>query len=185
MVYKSRLSSRESNHTVPTEAPIPTYLDVHPLSDYEPIGRLRTAWIGLHRLGSPRQKVTVERVYQTNLGGLQSLARIVHHNIAATKALYCVNAELYVVYEYVELDIFDLPMSQLEIATVMSQVQQLSPSLNNDRGNLLRLFGSQAVKAVYHLIGQNVGFRIGTIRITITGRVKLGMGIMCLSPYCD
>lgn len=141
MVYKSRRTSRKSNDIVPTEAPIPTYLDIHPVSDYEPIGRLGTAWIGLHRLGSTRQKVMVERVYQTNIADLKRVARIVHHNIAPPKALYCVSAELYVVYEYVELNIFDLvPMSQMEVATIMSQVQHLRPGLESRTGNLAKVF---------------------------------------------
>jgi hypothetical protein len=91
-------------------AAVPVHLDVHPLRDYEPIGKTDSAWIGSCRQPSSHRVVVVRRSSHFS-------------NIARLTALYCVGSELYVIYEHVEFDILDLvPLSLDEIATVASQV---------------------------------------------------------------
>lgn len=103
---------------------IPAYLDVHPLKDYEPVGRAGGTWVGSYRGHAGRHTVMVQQLHQTSLSDFRMLARVAHPNIAHPIALYIVGEEVHVAYEYVELNVFDLPLpSQLETAAIMAQVR--------------------------------------------------------------
>lgn len=107
---------------VGVKASIPTYLDRHPLHDYEPVSRTQDAWIGMNRQRACRQFAVVQEVRQPVLPSFRKLVDIAHPNVIRPAALY-VAAETFVAYEYVELDVFDiLPLSIREVASIMSQV---------------------------------------------------------------
>ncbi|KAK0761656.1 hypothetical protein N5P37_005638, partial [Trichoderma harzianum] len=133
-------------------AGMPAYLDIHPVSDYEPMGRTGSAWIGSHRQCSSRQLAIIQTVYQATASDIKKHVQIAHPHIARPIALYSTGIDMYVAYEYIELDLYDLlPLSEIEVAVIMSQI----------------------LDAVYHLIKNEVGFRISTIRISANGHVKI------------
>ncbi|UKZ72436.1 hypothetical protein TrVFT333_000065 [Trichoderma virens FT-333] len=104
-------------------AGMPVYLDQHPISHYEPMGHTGTAWIGLHRQYSSRQLAVVQTVYQTTASDIQRFVQLAHLHIARPIALYSTGAEMHVAHEYIELDLYDLlPLSETEVAAIMSQV---------------------------------------------------------------
>lgn len=111
-----------SRAIVTAKASIPVYLDVHPLSDYEPIGRLGAAWIGEHRQNSSRQLVVVQQCRQNILSGFRRYLQLAHLHLARPIALYSAR-DVYLSYEYVELGLEEiLPLSDSEVASVLSQV---------------------------------------------------------------
>ncbi|KAL7940680.1 hypothetical protein V8C42DRAFT_336867 [Trichoderma barbatum] len=131
---------------------MPVYPDIHPMSDYEPVGNAGTAWIGSHRQCSSRQLAVIKEVHQTTASDIQRFVQLAHLHIARPIALYSTSAKVYVAQEYIELDLDDLlPLSEIEIAVIMSQI----------------------LDAVHHLIQKQVGFRISAIRISAKGDVKI------------
>jgi hypothetical protein len=106
---------------------IPMYLDMHPLHDYEPIGRENGAWIGSSRDHDRHPLVMVRKVYQMSIAHLQALAQVKHPNISRPVALYVVGEDLYPVYDFEELDISDLPSLPCpQVATILAQVRLYS-----------------------------------------------------------
>lgn len=108
----------------PVHKALPAYLNRRPEADYYPIGSLDTAWIGQRRNWRLRQLVTVQQLKRKVLSELNCLAQITHENIAQPVALYSEKDELYIVYEYMDLDLFELlPLSEIEISSVMKQAR--------------------------------------------------------------
>lgn len=82
-----------------------------------------TAWVGEHRRHNSRQLAVVQVVAKAGLTDFRFLAGIAHPNIARLIALYHKDDIVHVVYEYVELNLFDIcPLSEVEVVEVMSQV---------------------------------------------------------------
>ncbi|RFU75095.1 kinase domain-containing [Trichoderma arundinaceum] len=134
-------------------AAMPAYLDVHPMSDYEPVGRTGAAWVGSHRQYSKRQLVIVQQVRQATTADFKRFARLAHLHIARPMALYSTGADMHVAYEYIELELCDLlPLFEVEVAAIMSQI----------------------LDAIHYLVQNEVGFRISTIRVSSKGHVKMG-----------
>lgn len=103
---------------------LPAYLNRHPEADYYPLRYLSTTWIGQRRNWRLRQLVTVQMLKRIVLSDLSRLAEITHESIAHPIALYSKKDELYIVYEYTDLDLFDLlPLSETEISSVMKQAR--------------------------------------------------------------
>ena len=103
---------------------LPAYLDRRPEADYYPLGSIDTAWIGQRRNWRLRQLVTIQQLKSKVVSELNCLAQITHENIAQPIALYSEKDELHIVYEYMDLDLFDLlPLSETEISSVMKQAR--------------------------------------------------------------
>ncbi|KAL7783275.1 hypothetical protein V8C37DRAFT_406675 [Trichoderma ceciliae] len=108
--------------TTTVVAGMPAYLDMHPISDYEPMGHMGTAWIGSHRRCSSRQLAIIQKVYQSTASDIRKFVQMTHPHIARPIALYSTSMDMYVAYEYIELDLYDLLLlSELEVAVIMSQ----------------------------------------------------------------
>ncbi|KAM4067497.1 hypothetical protein HRG_012280 [Hirsutella rhossiliensis] len=157
MFYTPKMNRRvnfsRANDFVTIKASIPAYVNAHPLSDYEPIGQLGTAWIGLYRQISSRQLVVVQRCRQNILSGFLPYLQLAHLNIARPIALYGIAEEVYLTYEYVELEPRDLlPVSDTEIASILSQ---------------------KIMTAVDYIVRKKVAFRIQAIRLSANGLVKI------------
>lgn len=102
---------------------IPAHLDVHPLHDYEPVGRSGDFWVGLYRAKASRRMAYVQQVIPPRLDDLQRLSQVAHRNLARPMALYLLRDEGYIAWEYVDLDVLDLPpVSIAETAAIMAQV---------------------------------------------------------------
>lgn len=102
---------------------VPAHLDVHPLRDYEPVGRVGDLWVGLHREKASRRMAHVQRVVPPRLSDLQRLSEVAHRNLARPVALYFLHEEAYIAWEYVDLDVLDLPpVTVAEAAAIMAQV---------------------------------------------------------------
>lgn len=113
-----------SKAVVAAKASILAYVDAHPLSDFEPIGHLGMAWVGLHRQNSSRQFVMVQQCRQSILTGFRRNIQLAHLNIARPIALYSSSDEVHLAYEYLELELQDLlPLSDTEVASILSQVR--------------------------------------------------------------
>lgn len=114
--------NKEDHGVVAIAAMPPTY-DVHPTFHYEPVGSIGTAWIGSYRQLSKRQMVVVQEVYQATTSDNKKFAQITHLNIVRPIAFYSTGKEMYVAYEFIELDLLDLrPLSEIEVAGITSQV---------------------------------------------------------------
>ncbi|KAL6406362.1 hypothetical protein AUP68_09152 [Ilyonectria robusta] len=123
----------------------------HPTEIYEQVGHVAMSWIGAFR-PCPSQLVMVQQVRHITLTEFSRLARMRHVNIARPIEIYYVGSEIHLVYEHVDLDVFDiLPLAQNEIAAVISQVMT-------------------AIHYLIHLFA----FRIDAIRISPQGVVKMG-----------
>lgn len=86
-----------------------------------------TSWVGEYRNRSYRQLAVIQTVAGEAFSDFRFLAKIAHPNIARILALYHYDNTVYVAYECVPLDLFDIcPLSEPEIAEVMSQVRDLS-----------------------------------------------------------
>lgn len=134
---KQHVVSRHRVKLIFARTLIPSYLDVHPLSDYEPVGRVETAWIGLHRQKPNRQLVIVQQLHHDKFSSFETLTQLAHANIARPAALYCVGTMLYVTYEYAELELTDLPpLSEMEVAAIIFQVSNWPTALRNDAEEL-------------------------------------------------
>ncbi|KAK4070220.1 hypothetical protein Purlil1_13550 [Purpureocillium lilacinum] len=141
-----------SKVVVAAKASILAYVDAHPLSDFEPIGHLGMAWVGLHRQNSSRQFVMVQQCRQSILTGFRRNIQLAHLNIARPIALYSSSDEVHLAYEYLELELQDLlPLSDTEVASILSQV----------------------MAAIEYLVQQRVAFRIEAIRVSASGVVKI------------
>ncbi|KAH7113536.1 hypothetical protein EDB81DRAFT_670086 [Dactylonectria macrodidyma] len=109
-----------------THRALPAYLNRRPEADYYPLGSIDTAWIGQRRNWRLRQLATVQQLKRKVVSELNCLAQIAHENIAQPIALYSEKDELYIVYEYMDLDLFDLlPLSETEISSITSAFQYL------------------------------------------------------------
>lgn len=134
-----------------TGQPLLAHMGRHPTEIYEQVGHVAMSWIGAFR-PCPSQLVMVQQVRHITLTEFSRLARMRHVNIARPIEIYYVGSEIHLVYEHVDLDVFDiLPLAQNEIAAVMSQVMT-------------------AVHYLIHLFA----FRIDAIRISSQGVVKMG-----------
>ncbi|KAH6972672.1 hypothetical protein EDB80DRAFT_596119 [Ilyonectria destructans] len=132
---------------------LPAYLNRHPEADYYPIRSVDTTWIGQRRNWTMRQLVTVQELKRKALSELNRLAEITHDNIAQPVALYNKDDELFIVYAYMDLDLFDLlPLSEREIASVMNQI----------------------TSAFQYLRKSFISFRIDSIRLNSNGIIKIG-----------
>lgn len=97
----------EEDNTKTVIAGMPAYLDIHPVSDYEPIGRTGTAWIDSHRECSSRRLAVVQAVYQTTASDIKKLAQLAHPHVTRPIALYSTGIDMYVVYEHLEMAVRD------------------------------------------------------------------------------
>lgn len=125
--YQPSCTRKKANDKV--KSSVPAYLDVHPLHDYEPVGRARDSWVGLYRDTASRQMVHVQQVILPRLDDLQRLAQVAHRHIARPMALYFVQDEAHIAWEYLDLDVLDLPpVSVGEAAAIMAQVSGHCPT---------------------------------------------------------
>lgn len=143
--------SFNQNESSPRE-PLRAHMGRHPIETYDSVGRVDKAWIGALCL-HPSQLVMVQQVRHVTLTEFNRLARIFHVNVARPIEIYYIRSEIHLVYEHVDLDLFEiLPLAQPQIAAIMSQVM-----------------------AAVHYLTQLFAFRIDAIRISSQGVVKLGM----------
>lgn len=123
MHNKVSFNYTNSSATAYAPAAIPAYLDVHPLHDYEPIRREEGTWIGWRRDTLIPRLVAVQKIQQVDLNDIRVLAQISHPNISRPISLYIVGQEVYLVYDFVDLDIFELPLlSLIEVENLVFQV---------------------------------------------------------------
>ncbi|KAK8038379.1 protein kinase domain-containing protein [Apiospora phragmitis] len=116
----------------------PVYLDRHPSQDYDLVQKTAKVWIGASRASRSRQLVVIKEIYHTTtLQELRCTVRIMHPHVAPVLALYCCRDQCFAVYEFLELDLFDvLPLAtEVEIASVMAQARSESPP-PQDRASL-------------------------------------------------
>ncbi|KAH6970368.1 hypothetical protein BKA56DRAFT_496900 [Ilyonectria sp. MPI-CAGE-AT-0026] len=148
----SRMAPISFDHKVTsTGQPLLAHMGRHPTENYESVGHVGMAWIGALR-PCLSQLVMVQPVRHITLTEFSRLARMKHVNIARPIEIYYMESEIHLVYEHVDLDLFEiLPLAQNEIAAVMSQVMT-------------------AVHYLVHLFA----FRIDAIRISPQGVVKMG-----------
>jgi hypothetical protein len=60
---------------------------------------------------------------KASFSDLQKLTRISHDNVLKPTSFYQLGEELYIVYEYLYLDLFDLfPVEAMDVACIMKQV---------------------------------------------------------------
>ncbi|KAH6869002.1 hypothetical protein B0T10DRAFT_419061 [Thelonectria olida] len=131
---------------------LPIYLNRHPETDYFPVDSPKTVWIGQRRDWRIRQLVAVQELEGKALSELSRLAEVTHDNIAQPVALYHISDKLYIVYEYVDLDLFDLlPLSEWEASGVMKQV----------------------ISAFQYLKRNSISFLVDSIRLDADGVVKI------------
>lgn len=117
-----RLTGRTEGTSKTAIAGMPAYLDMHPMFHYEPVGRIGAEWIGSYRQPSNRQLALVRQVRATTPDFMR-FTQLAHLHIARPIALYSTGIEMYVAYEYIELNLLDLcPLHEVEIAAVMFQV---------------------------------------------------------------
>ncbi|KAH7108614.1 hypothetical protein B0J13DRAFT_463264 [Dactylonectria estremocensis] len=141
--------SFNQNESSPRE-PLLAHMGRHPIETYDSVGRVDKEWIGALR-PHPSQLVMVQQVRHMTLTEFNRLARIFHVNFARPIEIYYIRSEIHLVYEHVDLDLFEiLPLAQPQIAAVMSQVM-----------------------AAVHYLTQLFAFRIDAIRISSRGVVKL------------
>jgi serine/threonine protein kinase len=109
---------------VPAKALPAVYLSRSPTADYNPIGITTSGWVGVHRRQTARQLVAVQQVPEMSITDFRRMVEIAHRNITRLLGVYYEEDHIYLVYEYVELDLFDiLPLlSEVELASVVSQV---------------------------------------------------------------
>ena len=107
------------------------------MHDYEPVGRLGNFWVGLYREKASRRMAYVQQVIPPRLDDLQTLSQIAHRNLARPISLYFLHEEAYIAWEFVDLDILDLPpVSVTETAATMAQVRE-QPSIGRDRNPIV------------------------------------------------
>lgn len=116
---------------VTARAGIVCHMERSPEDDYRKIETSTTtestSWVGEYRINSCRQLAVIQTVTGNAFSDFRFLAKIAHANIARILALYHNDYTVYVAYECVALDLFDIcPLSEPEIAEVMSQVRNLS-----------------------------------------------------------
>ena len=103
------------------------------MHDYEPVGRLGDFWIGLHRENASRRMAYVQQVIPPRLDDLQRLSQVAHRNIARPISLYFLQEEAYIAWEFVDLDVLDLPpVSVAETAAIMAQVREQPSTGGNE-----------------------------------------------------
>ena len=118
-------ASTERNQRLPPPQAVPVYLDVHPLHDFEIIGRTGPYWVGLRRRQSSSQLVLLHRVQQTSLADFRRLSRVAHPYISRPVGLYLVKLDAYIAFEHTELDVHDLPFrSVADVGNIMAQVRR-------------------------------------------------------------
>ncbi|KAJ6439107.1 hypothetical protein O9K51_08515 [Purpureocillium lavendulum] len=114
--------------------------------------RQNTTWVGEHRKHNSRQLAVIQPVANEEFTDFKFLAGLAHPNIARLRALYHKDSVVHVVYEYVELDVFDIcPLSEAEIAEAMSQI----------------------ISAVRKLFAMSISFAVACIRVTSSGTIKI------------
>ncbi|KAL7783597.1 hypothetical protein V8C37DRAFT_406614 [Trichoderma ceciliae] len=158
---------------VTTRASIIGYLNRSPEADYLNLNVdvVGTSWIGAHRAHSSRQLAAIQRVEGAALTDFRFLAGIAHPNVTRLIALYYDDGAVYVSYEFVALDLFDIcPLSEPEIAEVMSQV--IAPT------SWVHLIFKvkpkiKILSGVRKLMDSSVGFRIDSVRVTPSGTAKI------------
>lgn len=132
MFLRRKNAFRTTQVELTTKSQLVCYLDRDPDSDYMELATVHTtqqnaAWVGQHRKHNSRQLAVIQPVTNEEFTDFKVLAGLAHPNIARLRALYHKDGAVHVVYEYVELDIFDIcPLSEPEIAEAMSQVSALS-----------------------------------------------------------
>ncbi|KAK2922417.1 Protein kinase-like domain superfamily [Fusarium oxysporum f. sp. vasinfectum] len=113
---------------VPRHAAIPFHTEKHPNTDYYACYNTNTSerkWIGQNRALAIRQLVTVQKLPATSRASftdIGKLNRISHENVVRPDCFYHVDGELYIVYEFLYLDIFDLfPLQEAAVACIVKQ----------------------------------------------------------------
>lgn len=107
-------------------APVPTWIYVHPLRDYEPVQPLPFGWLGSPRGGFADDAVAITSIYNASITAFSVFATLQHTHIASPIAFYCVNDVAYVASEYATYSLPELsPLSQAQAAAVMSQVRRV------------------------------------------------------------
>lgn len=106
------------------------HMERSPEDDYRKIESSTTtegvSWVGEHRSNGSRQLAVIQTVRGEAFSEFKFLAKIAHPNITRILALYLHDNAVNVAYEFVSLDLFDIcPLSEPEIAEVMSQVRDL------------------------------------------------------------
>lgn len=158
----------------------PVYLDRHPSQDYELVQKTAKVWIGASRAIRSRQLVVIKEVYHTTtLQELRRTVRIMHRHVAPVLALYCCRDRCFAVYEFLELDLFDvLPLAtEVEIASVMAQARSESPPPRSGVSDWLQL-----LDGINYLLSESLAPQIHTIRISSYGVVKLGTALRSFVP---
>ncbi|KAK5988052.1 hypothetical protein PT974_12188 [Cladobotryum mycophilum] len=139
---------------VTAKASIAGYVNREPGADYVRVREIKqgTAWVGEHRTQSSRQLAIVQMIAGGALTDFRFLAKISHPNIARLIALYHRDDVFHVVYEYVDLDLFDIcTLSEPEISEIMSQL----------------------LSGFCRLLELSTRFRIDSVRVTSSGVAKI------------
>lgn len=113
---------------VTARASIVGHMERSPEDDYRKIesSKESISWVGEHRSNGSRQLAVIQTVRGEAFSDFKFLAKIAHPNITRILALYHHDNAVNVAYEFVSLDLFDIcPLSEPEIAEVMSQVRDL------------------------------------------------------------
>ncbi|OAQ62597.1 protein kinase domain-containing protein [Purpureocillium lilacinum] len=113
MFLRRKNAFRTTQVELTTKSQLVCYLDRDPDSDYMELATMHTtqqnaAWVGQHRKHNSRQLAVIQPVTNEEFTDFKVLAGLAHPNIARLRALYHKGGAVHVVYEYVELDIFDI-----------------------------------------------------------------------------
>lgn len=104
---------------------LPAYLNRCTSTDYSFVATLQGAWVGEHRRRLTRQLAVIQEVKCMTFTDFSRLTQVIHENIARPISFYSTENSADIVYEFVDLDLFDiLPLCHTEIAAVMTQVSQ-------------------------------------------------------------
>ncbi|KAJ9130136.1 hypothetical protein NKR23_g12333 [Pleurostoma richardsiae] len=133
----------------------PVFLNRNPKADFDQVGTSPHGWIALHQARTSRQIVLVRDHPDATISDVGLVAKVAHVNIARILGVYFEKHSVYVVHEFLDLDLFEVfPLaSEVEVASVMSQI----------------------ISAIIYLASFPIILRVDTIRISFHGVVKLGI----------